>query len=267
MIYPLVASLCYSFCDYSVLKTPVFTGFDNFARLFHDAVFWTCVKNTAYFCAIFIPASLVLSLGLAMLLNAKVWGMSIYRTIFYLPSLLPLVATACVFLWVFDSKGVVNSVLEMIHIHGPDWLASTAWSKITIILLSLWGVGNTMIIYLAGLQEVPVSLYEAAELDGAKAWAKTKSVTLPMISPVILFNLIIGIVGSIQIFTIPYVMFPQGTPANSTYFYTEYLYDNAFKFHEMGYACAMGWILFVVTLLLTLVSLRISNKHVHYGGG
>ncbi len=135
LLYPLVASLCYSFCDYSVLKTPVFTGLDNFIRLFHDDVFWTCVKNTAYFCAIFLPASLVLSLGLAMLLNTKVWGMSIYRTIFYLPSLLPLVATACVFLWVFDSKGVVNSVLQMIHIHGPDWLASTAWSKITIIML------------------------------------------------------------------------------------------------------------------------------------
>lgn len=267
LVYPLAASLYYSFCDYSVLKKPVFMGMDNFVRLFHDEVFWTCVKNTAYFTALFLPLSLILALGLAMLLNTRVWGMSVYRTIFYLPSLLPLVATSCLFLWVFDSKGIINALLLAIHVHGPDWLASTSWSKITIILLSLWGVGNTMIIYLAGLQEVPQSLYEAAELDGAKAWAKTKTVTLPMISPVILFNLIIGIVGSIQIFTVPYVMFPQGTPSNSTYFYAEYLYDNAFKFHEMGYACAMGWILFIVTLLLTLVSLKISNKHVYYGGG
>lgn len=268
LVYPLLASLYYAFCDYSVLRPPVWTGLDNFVTLFHDEVFWTTLKNTAYFTVVFLPLSLILALGLAMLLNSKVRGLAFYRTIFYLPSLVPMVATAVLFLWVFDAdNGVVNNLLKLAGMKGPAWLADPAWSKITIILLSLWGVGNTMIIYLAGLQEVPQSLYEAAEVDGASAWSKTKAVTLPMISPVILFNLVMGIVGAIQIFTIPFVMFPGGAPANSTYFYTAYLYDNAFKFHNMGYACAMGWIMFLIILLLTQISLRLSERHVYYGGG
>lgn len=268
VLYPLLASLYYSFCDYSVLRKPVWTGLDNFQTLFHDKVFWTSLYNTAYFAAFFLPLSLILSLALAMLLNAKVRGQAIYRTIFYLPSLLPLVATAVLFLWVFDAdNGVVNNLLKLLKIQGPGWLSDPLWSKFTIIILSLWGVGNTMIIYLASLQEVPESLYEAAEIDGAKAWGKTKAVTLPMISPVILFNTIMGIVGALQVFTVPFIMFPGGVPANSTYFYTAYLYDNAFKFHNMGYACAMGWVMFVIILILTQISRSLSEKHVYYGGG
>lgn len=268
VLYPLLASLYYAFCDYSVLRKPIWTGLDNFKTLFHDKVFWTSLYNTAYFAAFFLPISLILALGLAMLLNAKVRGQAIYRTIFYLPSLLPLVATAVLFLWVFDAdNGVVNNLLKVAGVHGPAWLADPAWAKFTIIILSLWGVGNTMIIYLASLQEVPESLYEAAEIDGARAWAKTKAVTLPMISPVILFNTIMGIVGALQVFTVPFVMFPGGTPANSTYFYTAYLYDNAFKFHNMGYACAMGWVMFIIILILTQISRSLSEKHVYYGGG
>lgn len=267
LLYPLLASLYFAFCDYSVLKSPVFIGFDNFKGLIHDEVFWTSLKNTAFFTAIFLPLGLILALALAMLLNAKVRGQAFYRTIFYLPSLMPLVATAVLFLFVFNTQdGLLNNLLLKVGLHGPAWLSSPAWSKPSIILLSLWGVGNTMIIYLAGLQEVPQSLYEAAELDGAKAWAKTKTVTLPMISPIILFNLIIGIIGSLQIFTLPYVMFPGGTPERSTYFYTSYLYDNAFVYHKMGYACAMGWIMFIIILLLTMLSLWVSGKHVYYGG-
>ncbi len=267
-IYPIVASLYFAFCDYSVLRPPIFTGFDNFNALFHDDVFWKSLWNTVYFTAIYLPLSLILALGLAMLLNSKVKGIALYRTIFYLPSLLPLVATAVLFLWVFDADhGIANNLLAAVGIGGPQWLTDTAWSKITIILLSMWGVGNTMIIYLAGLQEVPQSLYEAAEVDGAKAWAKTWAVTLPMISPILFFNLVMGIVGCFQIFTVPYVMFPGGAPARSTYFYTAYLYDNAFRFHNMGYACAMGWIMFVIIVSLTLISQRMTEKHVYYGGG
>lgn len=268
MVYPLVASLYFSFCDYSVLRRPVWTGLDNFNTLFHDEVFWTCLKNTAYFAVFFLPASLVLALALAMLLNTKVRGLAFYRTVFYLPSLVPMVATAVLFLWVFDQdNGVVNQLIRLAGGTGPGWLTDPAWSKFTIILLSLWGVGNTMIIYLAALQEVPQSMYEAADLDGASAWAKTKAVTLPMISPVLLFNLIMGIVGAIQIFTIPFVMFPGGSPAHSTYMYAAYLYDNAFRFHNMGYACAMGWIMFLIILVLTLISRQITEKHVYYEGG
>jgi multiple sugar transport system permease protein len=267
MLYPLLASLYFAFCDYSVLKSPVFTGLENFKGLMHDQVFWVVLKNTAYFTATFLPLGLILSLGMAMLLNAKVKGLAFYRTIFYLPSLMPLVATAVLFLTLFNAdSGLVNTALKGMHLPAPDWLSSPMWSKPSIVLLSMWGVGNTMIIYLAGLQEVPQSLYEAAELDGAKAWAKTINVTLPMISPVILFNLVIGIINSLQIFTLPYVMFPGGAPARSTYFYTSYLYDNAFVYHKMGYACAMGWIMFILIFVLTLVSFRASNKHVYYGG-
>lgn len=268
LIYPLVASLYFSFCDYSVLRPPIWTGLDNFTTLLHDDVFWIALRNTVYFTALYLPLSMVVALGLAMLLNTKVRGMAIYRTIFYLPSLVPMVATAVLFLWVFDSDhGIVNQILASIDIKGPGWITDSAWSKITIILLSLWGMGNTMIIYLAGLQEVPQSLYEAAEVDGARAWTKTWAVTLPMISPVIFFNLIMGIVGSIQIFTVPYIMFPGGAPARSTYFYTAYLFDNAFRFHNMGYACAMGWIMFLIILALTLIARQFTERHVYYEGG
>jgi len=266
LLYPLLASLYYSFCDYSVLKNPVWVGFENYTELFHDDVFWTTIKNTAIFTAISLPLGLILALALAMLLNVKVKGLAIYRTIFYLPSLIPLVGTAVLWMWVFNGKnGIVNNLLSMVHVHGPDWLNDPLWSKPSIILLSLWGAGNTMVIYLAGLQDVPQSLYEAAELDGAKGMAKTWHVTLPMISPVILFNLIMGIIGSLQIFAVPYVISSEGAPARSIYFYTMYLYDNAFRYHKMGYACAMGWIMFIVIFLMTLLSWRLSERHVHYG--
>jgi multiple sugar transport system permease protein len=143
-------------------------------------------------------------------------------------------------------------------------MGDPTWAKWTLILISIWGCGQAMVIYLAGLQDVPVSLYEAAELDGAKVWAKTINVTLPMISPVILFNVVMGIIGSLQIFAVPYVMFPGGAPARSTYFYSSYLYDNAFQYQRMGYASAMGWVLFIITLALTLIALKLSEKHVHY---
>ena len=268
LLYPLTASLYFAFCDYSVLRPPIWTGLDNFNTLIHDDVFWTTLKNTIFYTFLSLPLGLVVALGLAMLLNLKIKGMAFYRTIFYLPSLVPLVASAVLFLWLFDSDhGFINQVLAAIRIEGPGWLTDSSWSKITLILISMWGVGNTMIIYLAGLQEVPQSLYEAADVDGAKPWTKTWAVTLPLLSPILFFNLIIGIVGSIQIFTLPYIMFPGGAPARSTYFYTAYLYDNAFKYHNMGYACAMGWIMFLIILACTLIAQRFSAKHVYYGGG
>jgi multiple sugar transport system permease protein len=160
----------------------------------------------------------------------------------------------------------LNVVLKYLGIKGPNWLGDPMWSKPALALLAVWGSGNAMVIYLAGLQDVPQDLYEAADLDGAGWWAKTLNVTLPMLSPVILFNLIIGIIGTLQVFAEPYVMFPGGSPARSTYFYTMYLFDNAFRYHKMGYACAMGWIMFVIILVLTMIALRISERHVYYRG-
>lgn len=268
LLYPLLASLYYSFCDYSVLKEPVWIGGANYAGLWRDELFWTTLVNTATYAAIALPLGLMVAIGLAMLLNSKVRGMAFYRTFFFLPSLVPMVSLAVLWLWMFNSEhGLVNQSLRGAGLPAPNWLTDPNVSKLALVLMGVWGVGNAMIIVLAGLQDVPKALYEAAELDGANAWGKTRHVTLPMISPVILFNGIMGIIGTLQIFTVPYVMFPNGSPARSTYFYTTYLYDNAFKYHKMGYASAMGWIMFVLILVLTLVSIRVTDKHVHYEGG
>ena len=267
LAYPLVASIYFSFCDYSVLKPPVWVGLDNYSALMSDDLFWTTIKNTAVYAALSLPLGLLSALILAMLLNAKVPGQALYRTLFFLPSLVPQVSLAMLWLWVLNGEhGVLNNLLKHVWITGPNWLGDPAWSKPSMVLISVWGAGNAMIIFLASLQDVPTSLIEAADLDGANGWQKTRNVTLPMISPVILFNLIMGIIGSLQVFTVAYVMFPNGNPAHSTYFYAMYLFDNAFRYHKMGYACAMGWIMFLMILVLTYASLKLSERHVHYQG-
>lgn len=268
MAYPLISSFYFSFTNYSVLKPAKWVGIANYQELFTDEIFFTCLGNTAFYVVGAVPLGTVMAIALALLLNSKVKGLAVYRTLFFLPSLVPMVALGTLFLWVFNGDyGLMNAGLKTIGITPPNWLGDPNWAKWTLILIAMWGCGNAMIIYLAGLQDVPVSLYEAADLDGAKAWAKTKNVTLPMLSPVILFNVIMGMIGSIQVFAVPYVMFPGGAPARSTYFFAAYLYDNAFQFQRMGYASAMGWVMFVITLTLTLVSMKLSEKHVHYEGG
>jgi multiple sugar transport system permease protein len=265
LTYPLVASLLYSFTNFSILRPPKLIGLQNYNELFHDEVFYKSLGNTLLYVAGAVPLSTVVAIALALLLNTKVKGMSIYRTMFFLPTLVPMVALGTLFSWVFNGDfGLLNEAFHKVHVTPPNWMGDPTWAKWTLILISIWGCGQAMVIYLAGLQDVPVSLYEAAELDGAKVWAKTINVTLPMISPVILFNVVMGIIGSLQIFAVPYVMFPGGAPARSTYFYSSYLYDNAFQYQRMGYASAMGWVLFIITLALTLIALKLSEKHVHY---
>jgi multiple sugar transport system permease protein len=267
LLYPLAASIYYSFCDYSVLKPPVWVGAANYVELSKDEVFWKAVTNTAIYAAMVLPVSMLVALGLAMLLNSKVKGMAFYRTIFFLPSLVPMISLAVLWLWILNSEyGVLNQFLGMAHLPQPNWLGNPSWAKPALVVTSVWGVGNAMLIYLASLQDVPASLLEASDLDGANGWQKTKNVTLPMISPVILFNLVMGIIGTLQVFAVPYVMLPNGGPERSGYFYTAYLFDNAFRFNKMGYACAMGWIMFIVILVLTFTALKLSEKHVHYQG-
>lgn len=266
LLYPIVASLGYSFTNYSILRQPKFIGLDNYRELASDSVFWQSMQNTLLYVVGAVPLGTVFAIALALLLNTKVKGMAFYRTLFYLPSLVPMVALGTLFMWVFNGEyGLLNNVWRSItHVAPPDWMGSPTWSKWTLILISVWGSGQAMVIYLAALQDVPVSLYEAAELDGAKLLAKTRNVTLPMISPVILFNVLMGVIGSIQVFAVPYIMFPGGAPARSTYFFSSYLYDNAFQYQRMGYASAIGWVMFIITLILTLVALKLSDRHVHY---
>jgi len=267
MLYPLCSSLYYSLCDYSVLKPPLFIGSENYSELARDEVFRKTVVNTLIYAILSVPFGLIFSLGLAMLLNTKVRGMTIYRTIFFIPSLVPTIPLAVLWLWLLNGEhGLVNHMLHGAHMPTPNWLGDEVWTKPALVLMGLWGVGNTVLIFLASLQDVPTSLVEACDLDGASAWCKTKNITLPMISPVILFNLIMGLIGSLQVFALPYVMFPGGDPGRSVYMYSMYLFDNAFKYNKMGYACAMGWIMFLVILVLTMVTLKFGEKKVYYEG-
>jgi len=267
LAYPLVSSFYYSFTSFSVLRKPIWIGLENYREMLGDEVFRLSLKNTLAFTAGSVPLATVAAILLALLLNTRVRGMALYRTIFYVPSLVPMVALGVLWLWVFNSQyGLLNETLRRLGLPDPAWLSDPAWAKWTLVIISIWGTGNAMVIYLAGLQDVPQSLYEAAEVDGARWWGKTRHVTLPMISPVILFNVVMGIIGTLQTFALPYVMFPGGQPARSTYFFSMYLYDNAFLYQRMGYASAMGWVMFLITLALTLLALKVLAKHVHYEG-
>jgi multiple sugar transport system permease protein len=270
-LYPVLASLYYSFCDYSVLQSPVWTGFDNYSRLFRDDLFWLSLKNTLFFAVLSIPLGTAVSLSLAMLLNCEVKGTPFFRTIFYLPSIVPVVASSMLWLWIFNgSYGLLNwaigPIVELFGGKPPTWLTDPNWSKPALVMMGLWGVGNSMVIYLAGLQDVPKELYEAAEIDGATAWRQFWHVTLPMLSPVIYFNVIMGIIGSLQTFTQAFVMMgAEGQPARSTLFYALYLFTTAFYDLRMGYASAMAWILFIIIVVLTVFATKWFEKRVHYG--
>ena len=264
---PVALSLYYSFCDYSLLQPPVFKGLANYQRLWNDPVFWTALRNTAVYGLLALPLGMLAALGVAMLLNRKISGVSIYRTIVFLPSLVPAVASAMLWLWLFNAQlGLINTTLRAIGItNPPGWLIDPHWAMPALVLMSFWGIGNTVVIYLAGLQDVPRELYEAADIDGASPFDKVLHVTLPSISPVIFFNLVMGIIGTLQVFATPYIM-TQGGPARSTYFFTMYLYDNAFSYLKMGYASAMAWVQLLIVLGLTALAAWSSKHWVHYQG-
>ncbi|WP_346427625.1 sugar ABC transporter permease [Gracilibacillus sp. YIM 98692] len=266
--FPLISSIYFSFTTYSILQPGEFVGFKNYSDLLHDGLFWESIYNTIYFAVFFVPLSIIIGIALAMMLNMKVKGMSIYRTMFFLPTLVPHVALAVLWMWLLNPGfGLVNGMLEVVGITGPNWLGSETWSKPSLVLMSLWAIGQPVIIYLAGLGDIPQEFYEAAEVDGANWLQKTWKVTLPLLTPVIFFNLVMGAIGAFQQFTLPYTLTQgQGSPANSLTFYVMYLYDNAFKFFKMGYASAMAWILFVIIMALTAVIFLTSKRWVHYQG-
>jgi len=266
-LYPMGASFYYSFCNYTALKPPRWVGLANYQRMLHDEILLESLKNTLYYASFSIPLGIAVAFALAMLLNAKVRGMALYRTLFYLPSIVPVVASAVLWRWVLNPDyGLINFLLRMAHIPRPGWLSDPAWSKPALILMSTWGVGGLVVIFLAGLQGVPQELYEAAEIDGASRWQRARHITVPMMSPYLFFSLVMGVIGASQYFTQAWVITNgTGAPANATLFYAMYLFQNAFQYFKMGYACAMAWILFVIILLATLFLFRTSARFVYYG--
>lgn len=267
---PIIASLLISFTAWDVLTPPQWVGLDNYREMFfEDPLFWKSLWNTTYFTLIVVPLATILPLLVAMLLNAKVRGQGFFRTFFYLPSIVPVVASSILWLWLLHPQyGMVNGLLAMLGQQGPDWMFSVTWSKPAIIIATLWGMigGPSMLIYLAGLQGVPVSYYEAAEIDGAGPVRKFIQITIPMMSPYIFFTLVMSFISCFQVFTQAYVMSVRGEggPVDSTLFYVLYLYQKAFRQFEMGYASAMGWFLFVIILVVTGIQFRLVGKRVHY---
>jgi len=266
-LVPLGLSFYYSFCKYDLLTPPKYVGLQNYTGLMHDATFWQATGNTFYYGMMSLPACLLVSLGMAMLLNVNVPGQAAWRAIIFMPSLVPVVASAMVWMWLLNAKlGLVNAALALVHIDGPSWLADPKWALPSLAMMSIWGVGNAVVIYLAGLQDVPRELYEAAELDGAGPMRRMWNVTLPMLSPVIFFNLIMGIIGTLKNFDLPYIMSVTAGlgPAHSAYLLSVDVYDNAFVYLRMGYASAMSWVLLVIVLALTGVAFWSSKKWVHH---
>jgi multiple sugar transport system permease protein len=265
--YPVLASFYYSLCSYDAVRPAHFIGLENYRKLFfEDDLFWKSLGNTLFMIVFGLPASLIASLVIAVLLNQKLKGIALYRTLFYLPSITPVVATSILWLWLLNPEmGLINMGLAKIGIHGPAWLTDPAWAKPALVLMGLWGAGGGMVIYLAALQDIPESLYEAAALDGAKTLTRFARITLPMLTPVILFNLIMGLIGTFQYFTQAYVM-TNGGPQDSTTFYALHLFNKAFLDFKMGYASAMAWVLFVITLAAALLVFRTSARWVYYSG-
>jgi multiple sugar transport system permease protein len=259
-----------------VLHPARWVGIQNYHWLTSPTDDWPIVSksiyNVAYLALVSIPLTMAVGLAIAMLLNAKVKGMNWYRTVYYLPSIVPVVAGAVLWIWILNPEyGLINAAWRStlgawFGVEAPKWLTSEIWSKPALILLSLWGAGSGMILWLAGLQGVPQALYEAAQLDGANAWQQFRNVTLPMISPYIFFNLIIGTIGVLQMFDQVYIMTgdPYGGPADSTMVPVPLLFKNGFQYFKMGYASALAWMLFGIILILSLIQLRLSNRWVHY---
>lgn len=263
--YPVLASLYFSFTKYNIIQPPHWIGLANYAHLLRSSLFWKSLGITLYYTLLALPASLLVGLLAAALLNQRVPGMRVLRTIYYLPTLVPPVASALLWAWLLNPQfGLINFVLQRaFHLNGPAWLASTHWVIPAMALMSLWGFAGSMVIYLAALQGLPPEYYEAAQIDGASGWTLLWRITLPLLSPVIFFTLVLGLIASFQLFTQVYVL-TQGGPDYASYFYNLYLYENAFQYFKMGLASAQAWILFLIILGCTLLLFRSSVLWVHY---
>ncbi len=263
-LLPAVTALWLAVNDWNLIRPPRFVGADNFLKMGTDRLFWQSLKVTTVFSIISVPVGLVLSFLLALLMNTKVRGIAFFRTVYYLPSIVPAVASAVLWAWILNTEfGLLNVLLQALGLPKVPWLQDPEWALPALILMSLWGLGGSMIIYLAGLQGIPETYYEAARIDGAGRWAQLRHITIPLMSPIIFFNLIMGIIGSFQIFTAGYLV-TNGGPQNATLFYVLYLYRNGFEYLDMGYAAALAWVLFFIILALTLFVFKYVGRMVHY---
>jgi len=278
MLGPLAASFAFSFSAYDIFNPPKWIGVENFAELAHDRLFWVSLWNTGFYTVFAVPLGMATAFVLALLLNRKMVARPLFRTIFFLPSIVPLVAASVLWVWIFNSQyGYLNwalgPVCDLVNLVAgtavapPNWLQSPRWAKPALVLMSVWGVGGTMVLYLAALQDVPQALYEVADLDGATALQKVRHVTLPMISPILFFTLVMGLIACLQVFTQAYIMTRGGQPGVSTLFYCLYLFQNAFEYFRLGYASAMAWILFALIGLVTVFVFKGTGRFIYYEGG
>lgn len=276
--YPMIMSFYYSLTSWDFFSDPVYQGFKNYQTLFENELFWTALKNTLTYAICYVPLNMGLSILIANILKKRIPGSNLFRTLFYIPTLIPAVVTSLLFFKILaPNEGIVNQFLARLGIDGPDWFFSPVWSKPALIIMSLWGLGTGFILLLSGMQGIPEELYESAHMDGASKWKELRYITVPMLSPVIFYNLVMGIINSLQIFTQVYVvgtnnLMPGGVwgsgggPDNSLLSVVQLLYNTAFREFNMGYASSMAWVLFIIILLLTLLVFRFSALWVYYEG-
>jgi multiple sugar transport system permease protein len=264
LAYPMLRSLYLSFTSYDLLSPPVWTGLRNLERLVQDPDFWQSLRITTIYAVFSVPTANIIAVAIAMVLSQKLIGINFWRTIFFIPSVLSSIAVAILWLYVFrPDGGLLNNALALVGIEGPGWVLSEQWALPALIIMSWWTIGGQIVIYLAGLKGIPQVLYEAVEIDGGGAIARFRHVTLPMLSPTIFFNVVLAVIGALQVFDVGWVM-TRGGPNKATYFYMINLYERAFSFIQMGYASALAWILFVVIMVITLLVIRSSAAWVYY---
>ena len=266
--YPIFASLYYSFTDFPVFGGASWSGLQNYHTMFFlDDLFWKSLRVTFVYSLVAVPSGVIVGYLVALLLNQKVKGLSIWRTMYFMPSIVPAIAAIYLWVWMYNPDfGIINGFLMQFGLRGPKWFASSEWVLPAFIIMHLWGAGGGLVLYLAALQGVPTTLYEAAKVDGANAWHRLVHVTLPMTSPVILFTFLTGMIASFQIFTAGYIS-TAGGPNNASLFYVLYLFRNGWEYYKMGYASALAWVLLIIMLFLTLLTLLASRRFVYYEFG
>jgi multiple sugar transport system permease protein len=263
---PVAMSVYFSFTDYSLLDRPVYIGLTNYSEIAHDAVFWKALKNTAVYALSCLVLGTILAVLIAALLEQRLRGTGLVRSLVFLPTLIPVVSASIGWMWLYSGQyGLLNSALAKIGIRGPDWLGDARWAMPSLIIMGLWVIGSAVVICTAAMRDVPAALYEAADLDGMGMTSRFRHVTLPMISPAVMFNAVMSVIWGLQVFAVPLVM-TKGGPNNATIVYSMYVYSNAFEYGRMGYASALAWLQFLASLLLTGVALFVARRFVTYRG-